>query len=77
MTVIRGSQVPLDAPSGGAHNVDPLQGTAAEVFAEQFADDQVPSIRTIRARLHVGKPRAQLLRDYLAGGAGAGQGLAT
>lgn len=57
--------------------MDLVQGTAAEVFAEQFAADQVPSIRTIRARLHVGKPRAQRLRDYLAGGAGSGQGLAT
>jgi hypothetical protein len=77
MMVIRGSQVPLDAPSGGEHNVDPLQGTAAEVFAKQLAADRVPSIRAIRAQLHVGQPRAQRLRDYLAGEArNSGQGLA-
>jgi hypothetical protein len=33
-----------------------------------FAAARVPSIRTIRAQLHVGKPRAQRLRDYLAAG---------
>jgi hypothetical protein len=39
-----------------------------EVFADQLAADRVPSVRAIRAQLHVGQPRAQRLRDYLAGG---------
>jgi hypothetical protein len=39
-----------------------------QVFAEQLAADRVPSIRTIRAQLHVGQLRAQRLRDYLAAG---------
>jgi hypothetical protein len=39
------------------------------VFAEQLAADRVPSVRAIRASLHVGQPRAQRLRDYLATGA--------
>ena len=67
MMVIRSSQVPLDGtrhPSGSEHDVDPLRGTAAEVFAEQLAADRVPSIHAIRAQLHVGQPRAQRLRDY-------------
>src|ERR1700722_14331123 len=45
-----------------------LQEQAAQVFAEQLAADRVPSIRTIRAQLHVGQPRAQRLRGYLAAG---------
>ena len=32
----------------------------------QLAADRVPSIRAIRAKLHVGQPRAQRLRDHLA-----------
>jgi hypothetical protein len=69
MMVIRSSQMPTDAASGSEHGADPLQETAAEVFAEQLAADQVPSIRAIRAQLHVGQSRAQRLRDYLAAAA--------
>ena len=47
---------------------DPLGEQAAEIFAEQLATDRVPSVRAIRAQLHVGQPRAQRLRDYLATG---------
>jgi hypothetical protein len=39
-----------------------------ELFAEQLAADRVPSVRAIRAQLHVGQARAQRLRDYLATG---------
>jgi hypothetical protein len=31
-----------------------------------FAANRVPSVRAIRAALHVGQPRAQRLREYLA-----------
>jgi hypothetical protein len=44
---------------------EPLQTQAAEVFAGEVAAGPVPSVRTIRARLHVGQPRAQLVRAYL------------
>jgi hypothetical protein len=44
-------------------------GRAAELFAGQLAKDWVPSVRAIRAQLHVGQPRAQRLRDHLATGA--------
>jgi hypothetical protein len=73
MTVIRGSQTALDGASGGAGIPisDPLQGQAAEVFAAHLATNRVPSIRAVRAQLHVGQPRAQRLRDYLAAGAGS------
>ena len=78
MMVIRGSQAPAAAAAGSEHGADPLQETAAEVFAEQLAADRVPSIRAIRAQLHVGQPHAQRLREYLAEGAGRpGQGPAT
>jgi hypothetical protein len=68
MMVIRGSQVPAAATPRSENEVDPLQETAAEVFAEQLAADRIPSIRAIRAQLHVGQLRAQHLREYLAVG---------
>jgi hypothetical protein len=65
MMVIRGSQAAPGGLTDSADNPDLLSGQAAEVFAGQLAADRVPSIRAIRARLHVGQPRAQRLRDYL------------
>jgi hypothetical protein len=69
MMVIRSSRALPDGVSGSTSIPDPLSGQAAEVFADQLAADRVPSIRAIRARLHIGRPRAQRLRDYLATGA--------
>jgi uncharacterized protein DUF2637 len=69
MMVIRGSQALPDGASGSTTIPDPLSGQAVEVFADQLAADRVPSVRAIRAQLHVGQPRAQRLRDYLATGA--------
>ena len=69
MMVIRSSQVPADCEPATEHGADPLRERAAELFAEQLAADRVPSVRAIRAQLHVGQPRAQRLRDYLAAGA--------
>jgi hypothetical protein len=68
MAIIRSSRA---APVGSyAVSIsDPLHEQAAEIFAGQLAAHRVPSIRAIRAQLHVGQPRAQRLRDYLAGGA--------
>src|SRR5580693_8044223 len=54
MTVIRGSQVPADVMSSFGHDADPLQEQAAEMFGEQLVAGQIPSIRAIRAQLHVG-----------------------
>jgi hypothetical protein len=68
MMVIRSSQVSADDPSDREHRTDPLREQAAELFAEELAADRVPSIRTIRAHLHAGQPRAQRLRAYLAAG---------
>ena len=47
-------------------DTDPLQVRAAQVFAVELAAGRVPSVRAIRARLHVGQPRAQRVRAYLA-----------
>jgi hypothetical protein len=66
MMVIRSSQVPAASTPETGRDADPLQEQAAEVFAAQLAADRVPSVRAIRAQLHVGQPRAQRLRDYLA-----------
>jgi hypothetical protein len=54
MTVIRGSQAAPDGAPDSADVPDPLQEQAAEVFADHLAADRVPSIRAIRAQLHVG-----------------------
>jgi hypothetical protein len=72
MAIIHGTQVPAVGPSG--HDAgcvaDPLGERAAIVFATELAADRVPSVRAIRAALHVGQPRAQRLRVYLASVAG-------
>jgi hypothetical protein len=43
-----------------------LRVQATETFAGEVTAGRVPSARTIRARLHVGQPRAQRVRAYLA-----------
>jgi hypothetical protein len=50
-------------------DADPPQAQAAQVFACDLAADCVPSVRAIRAWLHVGQSRAQRVRAYLATGA--------
>ena len=72
MMVIRSSQAQLNERAEGRHEPDPMQEHAAEVFTEQLAADRVPSIRMIRSQLHVGQPRAQRVRAYLAGLSEAG-----
>jgi Protein of unknown function (DUF2637) len=69
MMVIRRSQAVPDGTSDSAGILDPLQEQAAEIFADRLTANLVPSVRAIRAHLHVGQPRAQRLRDYLAAGA--------
>jgi hypothetical protein len=69
MMVIRSSQLPADGPPETQRNEDPLQERAARLFAGQLAADRVPSVRAIRAQLHVGQSRAQRLQDLLASGA--------
>jgi hypothetical protein len=68
MMIIRSEQVP--AVTSGAREdgsaADPLGECAAVVFAADLAADRLPSVRAIRAALHVGQPRAQRLRGYLA-----------
>lgn len=73
MVIIRGAQAPAVAPSAheDASVTDPLGDHAAVVFAAELAADRVPSIRAIRNALHVGQPRAQRLREYLAAAVGA------
>jgi hypothetical protein len=69
MLIIRSSQVPAGGAPETENDAEPLQEQAAELFADDLAADRVPSVRAIRAQLHVGQPRAQRLRDYLAAGA--------
>jgi hypothetical protein len=67
MVIIRGAQV--SAGSDSATSVpweDPLHEHTARVLAYELAAARVPSIRAIRAQLHVGQPRAQRIRTHLA-----------
>jgi hypothetical protein len=68
MMVIRGPQTSTAAPGphDGAQAIDPLGEQAAVMFAAELAAHRVPSVRAIRAALHVGQARAQRLRQYLA-----------
>jgi hypothetical protein len=71
MVIIRSAQVPA---GGGAASVvtdtapgdGPVQAKAGQAFADEVAAGRVPSVRAIRARLHVGQPRAQRIRAHLA-----------
>jgi hypothetical protein len=67
MMIIRGAQAQPDAMvMPRALGADPLRGQAAQAFADDLVANRVPSVRAIRARLHVGQPRAQQVRAYLA-----------
>jgi hypothetical protein len=68
MMIILGAQVPAVARclDDVASVIDPLGEQAAVVFAAGLAADRVPSVRAIGSALHVGQPRAQRLREYLA-----------
>ena len=66
--VMRSSQAVPYGTSGSPGVPDPLQEQAAEIFADQLAADRVPSVRAIRAQLHVGQARAQRVREYLPAG---------
>jgi hypothetical protein len=63
----------VDGAPRAQRGADPLQERAAELFAEHLAAEEVPSVRAIRAQLHVGQPRAKRLRDYLATGTPDGE----
>jgi hypothetical protein len=54
------TDAPTAVPATG-----PLHVTAAEEFAAEVAAGRTPSIRVIRARLHVGQPRAQQVQAHL------------
>jgi hypothetical protein len=71
MMIIRGAQPePSEVPavagiSGTVPLVDALHVRAAQEFADEVAAGRMPSIRVIRARLHVGQPRAQQVQAHL------------
>jgi hypothetical protein len=67
MMIIRSVQAQPDAVvTPRVPDIDPLQAHAVQVFADDLADSRVPSVRAIRARLHIGQPRAQRVQAYLA-----------
>ena len=79
MLIIRAAQLPETGTAPGRApecmpGTDPLQAQAAQAFAVELAAGRVPSVRAIRDRLHVGQPRAQRVRAYLAALNGAQTG---
>jgi hypothetical protein len=71
MIIIRGTQqpagyVPPETETASTGVPDVLQVQAAEEFADDVTAGRMPSIRAIRETLHVGQPRAYLVRAYLA-----------
>jgi hypothetical protein len=61
------SEVPAEVGTSTlAPSIDPLHARAIEEFADDVVAGRTPSIRAIRARLHVGQPRAQQVRAHLA-----------
>jgi hypothetical protein len=63
MIIIRGAQASVDDPPA-VPDADPLQAQAAQAFADGLMASRVPSVRAIRARPHVGQPRAQRVQVY-------------
>jgi len=71
MMIIRSARLPGTGTALGGTpecmpDTGPLQVQAAQAFAVELAAGRMPSVRVIRARLHVGQPRAQRVRAYLA-----------
>ena len=66
MMIFGRAQAPAPAAPDAEPSTDPLHRQAALLFAEDLAADRVPSVRAIRAGLHIGQPRAQRVRAYLA-----------
>jgi hypothetical protein len=67
IVIIRGAQAQADIASRiDLSRKDPLHEQAAHVFADELSAARVLSVRAIRARLHVGQPRAQRIRGHLA-----------
>ena len=70
MMIIRGTQQTVGdvfpEPEQAATGMpQALQAQAVEEFGDDVTAGRPPSIRVIRARLHVGQPRAQVVRAYL------------
>lgn len=68
MMIFRGAQTSTATPPPHERvsAADPLGEQAAAVFAVELAVVRIPSVRAVCAALHVGQPRAQRLREYLA-----------
>jgi hypothetical protein len=61
-------KVPVDGMPETEHDADPLRDQAAELFAQQLAEDRVPLVCANRAQLHVRQSWARRLRGYFVTG---------
>jgi hypothetical protein len=66
-------QPPVPAAITTGHGAPEGGREAAELFAAELAEGEVPSIRRIRAGVHVGQPRAREVQAYLEALTPAGQ----
>jgi hypothetical protein len=57
--------VPVKA-RGQARRRSPKQSAPERVFVAEIEVGQLPSLRSIKARMHVGTDRARIIRDHLA-----------
>jgi hypothetical protein len=55
----------VDEAPAAVLRIDPLHARAADEFGDEVAAGRTPSIRIIRARLHVGQPRTQRVQAHL------------
>ena len=68
-----GPDIPIPAPAADAAVPEVPAGLnghaekAAEIFAADLAAGTVPGVRLIRKLMHLGQPKAQLVREYLNG----------
>lgn len=68
MALVRGQAAPVpDTVPGPPAGLNGHGEAAAELFAGDLAAGNVPGVRRIRKALKVGQPKAQQVREYLAG----------
>jgi hypothetical protein len=66
MLVIRTSVTPAPGALANGNGAPEGGPEAAERFADDLAAGDVPLVRAIRREMHLGQPRAQAVREYLA-----------
>jgi hypothetical protein len=61
-----GLDTPAPAALANGHAAPEGGSEAAERFAAELARGEIPSVRRVRREMHLGQPKAQEVRSYLA-----------